>query len=296
MAEKCQTENVSGRILPVEKSSMKINLFLIDLFLNQFLSAIQTMSSNTTNTATNTNTTTQPINNDYEYIQYNQRLRIIHSIKDDMYQMQSIITACHSNKRANKWFENESTKELLKEMREAEKCPSENLYQNRQNVEMGLRGYYVHRLLVNHVAIWSSSKYSYYIMKLLDSHFEHERQQLVEEIQQKKPRLVPSNKEHNYKYLIWKESNDAENTILHLVRRNKRTFRAVSTHNNDNERFYFKNDLPIAMTPNEDIKELVKNNFPRNDYTINGCNIIIKNERLEQLHTLIDEYFNQFQS
>ena len=60
----------------------------------------------------------EPINDEYEYIQYNEQLRIIHSKSDDFYQMQSIIDACHSNKRANKWFENDSTKELLKEMRE----------------------------------------------------------------------------------------------------------------------------------------------------------------------------------
>ena len=257
------------------------------------------MSSNTTNAATNTNATTQPINNDYEYIQYNEHLRIVHSIKDDMYQVQSIITACHSKKRVNDWFESKTTKEIIDEMGKsstAEISALVKIYEKRDELPNGLRGFYINRLLVNNVAMWASPRYSIYIMKLLDSHFERERQDLIEEIQQKKPRLVPSNKEHNYKYLIWKETNDAENTILHLVRRNKRTFRAVSTHNNENERFIFKDNLPIAMSPNEDIKELVKNNFPRNDYTINGCNIIIKNERLEQLHTLIDEYFNQFQS
>ena len=45
------------------------------------------MSAPTTNAATNTNATTEPINDDYEYIQYNERLRIIHSKQDDMYQI-----------------------------------------------------------------------------------------------------------------------------------------------------------------------------------------------------------------
>ena len=157
------------------------------------------MSAPTTNATTNTNATTERINDDYEYIQYNQHLRIIHSIKDDMYQMQSIIKACKSTKRAQDWFDNKTTKELLKEMREGEFSPSENLVQNRQNVEMGLRGYYIHRLLVNHVAIWTSPIYAVYIMKLLDSHFERERHELIDEIQQQKPRMVPTNKEHNYR-------------------------------------------------------------------------------------------------
>ena len=254
------------------------------------------MSAPTTNATTNTNATTERINDDYEYIQYNQHLRIIHSIKDDMYQMQSIIKACKSAKRAQDWFDNKTTKELLKEMREGEFSPSENLVQNRQNVEMGLRGYYIHRLLVNHVAIWTSPIYAVYIMKLLDSHFERERQDLIDEIQQQKPRMVPTNKEHNYRYLIYKETIDDAFTLLHLVRRNKKTFRAVSRHNNDEERFIFKDNLPIAMSPNEDIKEIVKNNFPRNDYGINGCSITIRTNRLERLHELVDEYFNEFQS
>ena len=32
-----------------------------------------------------------------------------------MYQMQSIISACDSNKQARHWFDNDSTKELLRE-------------------------------------------------------------------------------------------------------------------------------------------------------------------------------------
>ena len=257
------------------------------------------MSNTTTNAATNTTATTQPINDDYEFIQYNEQLRIIHSIKDDMYQVQSIINACHSKKRVNDWFESKSTKEIIDEMGKnptAEISALDKIYEKRDDLPNGLRGYYINRLLVNNVAMYASPRYSIYIMKLLDSHFETERQDLIEEIRQKKPRLVPSNKEHNYKYLIYKETIDGEYTLLHLVRRNKKTFRAVSRHNNDEERFIFKDNLPIAMTPNEDIKEIVKNNFPKREYVINGCNITIKNERLERLHELIEEYFDEFQS
>lgn len=74
------------------------------------------MSNTTTSKATNTNATTEAINDDYEYIQFNQSLRIIHSNKDDMYQMQSIITAYKSNKEPRKWFENQSSKEILSEL------------------------------------------------------------------------------------------------------------------------------------------------------------------------------------
>ena len=65
----------------------------------------------------------EPINNDYEYIQFNERLRLIHSIKDDMYQMQSIINSCNSKKPCKDWFENKSTHEIIDEMRGGEFPP-----------------------------------------------------------------------------------------------------------------------------------------------------------------------------
>ena len=78
--------------------------------------------------ATNTTATIEAINDDYEYIQYNEHLRIIHSKKDDMYQMNSIITACQSTKRARVWLNNESSQELLNEIGTAENCQTEKLY------------------------------------------------------------------------------------------------------------------------------------------------------------------------
>ena len=253
------------------------------------------MNTPTTNTTIITPATIEAINDDYEYIQYNDKLRLIHSINDDMYQMQSIITACQSNKQVRHWFDNKTTKEFL-DNATGRILPLEKLYEKRDDLPNGLRGIYVHRLLVNHVAMWASPTYAWDIMKLLDSYFERERQDLINKIHQQRPRLVPNNKEHNYRYLIHKESIDDAHTLLHLVRRNKKTFRAVSRHNNADECFIFKDNLPIAMTPNEDIKNIVKNNFGRNDYVIHGCNITINNEHLERLHELIDEYFNQFQS
>ena len=72
------------------------------------------MESITTNTSFVANV--EKINDEYEYIQYNEKLRLIHSIKDDMYQMQSIIKACNSKKPCKDWFRNQSTQELLDEM------------------------------------------------------------------------------------------------------------------------------------------------------------------------------------
>ena len=69
------------------------------------------------------NTIVTPINAEYEFIQYNEQLRIIHSINDDFYQMQSIINSCQSNKPCKDWFRNQSTQEILDELRKGEFPP-----------------------------------------------------------------------------------------------------------------------------------------------------------------------------
>ncbi|EAX68504.1 hypothetical protein TVAG_601820 [Trichomonas vaginalis G3] len=102
------------------------------------------------------NTTTaivhEVINEEYEYIQYNKQLRLIRSVKDDMYQMQSILTACFApdTKLPKDWFRNQSTIELLseaqrdvlfsensEEQRVGKKSQSPKLYENREKLPNG---------------------------------------------------------------------------------------------------------------------------------------------------------------
>ena len=264
----------------------------------------------TTNTSapntTNNNSITERINDDYEWIQYNEHLRLIHSIKDDMYQMQSIVNACNANKRPNDWFRNQSTQEFLEafeeEIASTGNPADEKSYENRPNLPINLRGTYVHKLLVNHIAIWASPRYSIYIMKLLDKYYENERQKLLKEkdeiIDNLKPRTVPQNTEHDYKYLIWKETRPESNTfvILHLVRRHKSNFRAVNEHfKNLEQRWFYRENLPISMSPNRDIKKIVKENFADKDARVHGFDIIINKNCLDDLHDLIEEYFDNFQ-
>ena len=66
--------------------------------------------------STNATATIEAINNDYEYIQYNEHIRLIHSKKDDMYQMQSIISSCKSKKQAKDWFRNQTTQEIINKL------------------------------------------------------------------------------------------------------------------------------------------------------------------------------------
>ena len=240
---------------------------------------------------TNNNTTVEAINEDYEYLQYNEHLRIIHSIKDDFYQMQSIIDACKSKKKCNDWYQNLATKEIIAEL-EGTGIPVP--YEKRMNIQPGLQGYYVHRILVNHVAMWASPRYSVYIMKLLDSVFERERQQYETKIEELLPRAVPRDHKHDYRYLIWKEiiPDNREFVRLHLVRRNKHNFRVVYNHlHNEEECWYYKNNLPISMSPNQDIKEIIKKNFGENDIKVSGFVVVIRVSCLPRLHELVDSYF-----
>ena len=254
----------------------------------------------------------EPINDDYEWIQYNKQLRIIHSIKDDMYQMQSIINACDSIKQAKRWVNSENRSEIFNEIAKVQNCTQDKSIQNRKNLAPGIKGYYVHRLLVNYVAMWASPKYAVHIFKLLDEIATNERKELEQTIMQKeqtidqqkqtinqqRPRMVPAKKDKCYKYLIWKEEqpNDPDMILLHLVKRHINNFRQVSKHyKNKDENWFYRENLPIAMTPNEDIKELVKQSFPGSEYDIDGSTILIYKEHLPKLHDLIDKYFDEFQ-
>ena len=247
----------------------------------------------------------EPINNDYEFIQYNSQLRLIHSIKDDMYQAQSIVTACKSNKQIRHWINNESSREIIQELAKilsGNFLPDEisddleGIYENRPNLSISLRGIYVHRLLVNHIAIWASSKYALYIMKLLDSTFEDERNRLANKIEEQQPRLVPTNHKHDYFYLCWKQELDDEYVILHQVRRQTKTFNRVKSHyDNQNEMFYYRTNLPISMSPANEIKQRIRKIFAGSDYKIRNYDIIIKKSCLDTLHDIITSYFESFQ-
>ena len=95
----------------------------------------------------------EAINNDYEWIQYNEKLNIIRSINDDMYQMKSIIKACNSNKQVTRWIEQAKNDGILDEMRSVQKCTDPEVAENRTNLPNELKGHYVNRLLVNSVAM-----------------------------------------------------------------------------------------------------------------------------------------------
>ncbi|EAX85687.1 hypothetical protein TVAG_057690 [Trichomonas vaginalis G3] len=274
--------------------------------------------------STTENTTTvivhEAINEEYEYIQFNKQLRLIRSVKDDMYQMQSILTACFApdNKKPQDWFRNQSTIELLNEAensttrnpvvaktRVGEKPQSPKLYENREKLPNGLRGYYVHRLLVNAVAMWASPRYAWYIYRLLDEIHRQEREEMENKleakdksIQKRIPCSVPKGKEKNYKYMIYTEElekeEDSDMVMLHLVRRNNKSFYDLAKIYKSDRNWFYRENLPISMTPNEDVKQIVQDTLPQTHYDMKGCTILTFKEDLPLLKEKITEYFDNF--
>ncbi|EAX81545.1 hypothetical protein TVAG_577640 [Trichomonas vaginalis G3] len=269
--------------------------------------------------STTENTTTaivhEAINEEYEYIQYNKQLRLIRSVKDDMYQMQSILTACFApdTKHADDWFKNQSTQELLSEI-SLDRLFSvlHKTHENRKNLPINLRGYYVHRLLVNAVAMWASPRYAWHVYKLLDEIHRQEREEMEKKLQAKDevieakdksiqkriPRSVPKGKEKNYKYMIYTEEmekeEDRDMVMLHLVRRNNKSFYDLAKIYKSDRNWFYRENLPISMTPNEQIKEIVKSTLPQTHYDIKGCTILTFKEDLPLLKEKITEYFDNF--
>ncbi|EAX82817.1 hypothetical protein TVAG_330160 [Trichomonas vaginalis G3] len=292
----------------------------------------------TTSESTTTAIVHEAINEEYEYIQYNKQLRLIRSVKDDMYQMQSILTACYApdTKKPQDWFRNQSTIELLNEAENSttdflvvaktrvSKKPqspklyenreeqrdrlfsgSPKLYENREKLPNGLRGYYVHRLLVNAVAMWASPRYAWHVYRLLDEIHRQEREEMENKleskdksIQKRIPRSVPKGKEKSYKYMIYTEEleneEDKDMVMLHLVRRNNKSFYDLAKIYKSDRNWFYRENLPISMTPNEQIKEIVKNTLPQTHYDIKGCTILTFKEDLPLLKEKITEYFDNF--
>ena len=130
---------------------------------------------------TNNSRTITPIegtNGRFEWYQYNKDLRIIHCVEDDMFHANSIIKALGSSKRVNNWLRNAETIKLIEGFESLREFAQALLYTRHSQVNnvKCIEGTYIHRLLVNHFAIWVSPKYAYKISLVLDDHFELQRQ------------------------------------------------------------------------------------------------------------------------
>lgn len=122
--------------------------------------------------------TIKPINTELEYYEYNDELKLVHLIKEDMFQCKSILNSLNcEDKRVNNWVRNNDTKDLIegfKSMREFAHGLLIDEFVFSNNLKQ-YNGYYIHRLLVNHFAMWANKKYAYKISLILDDHFENLR-------------------------------------------------------------------------------------------------------------------------
>ncbi|KAI5500394.1 KilA, N-terminal/APSES-type HTH, DNA-binding family [Trichomonas vaginalis G3] len=230
--------------------------------------------------------------------------------------MQSILTACFApdTKHTDDWFKNQQTKELLSEAQRPRLFPgSPKLYENRKNCQMVLRGWYVHRLLVNAVAMWASPRYAWYIFMMLDEIHRQEREEMEKKLQAKDevieakdkniqkriPRSVLKGKEKNYKYMIYTEEmeNEEDRDMVMFAfsqkKQHKSFYDLAKIYKSDRNWFYREN-LPISMTPNEDVKQIVQDTLPQTHYDMKGCTILTFKEDLPLLKEKITEYFDNF--
>ncbi|KAI5503183.1 hypothetical protein TVAGG3_0897530 [Trichomonas vaginalis G3] len=117
-------------------------------------------------------------------------------------------------------------------------------------------------------------------------------------IQKRIPRSVPKGKEKSYKYMIYTEElekeEDKDMVMLHLVRRNNKSFYDLAKIYKSDRNWFYRENLPISMTLNEQIKEIVKNTLPQTHYNIKGCTILTFKEDLTLLKEKITEYFDNF--
>ena len=131
--------------------------------------------------------TITPINTKLEYYEYNDELKLVHLIEEDMFQCKSILNSLKTSKdkRTNDWLANKDTKELIKGFLSMREFPhTDNLIKKiPKTIGSTTDGYYIHRLLVNHFAMWANKKYAYKISLILDDHFENLR--LKKEINKK---------------------------------------------------------------------------------------------------------------
>lgn len=138
------------------------------------------MSSNNGSTSNGSRSITPIDGTDgrFEWFQYNEDLRIIHDRDTDMFHAGSILRSLGSNKRVNNWLRNAETAKLIKGFMKLREFAQHRLISEfpKEGAIKITQGTYIHRLLVNHFAIWVSPEYAYKIALLLDDHFELQRQ------------------------------------------------------------------------------------------------------------------------
>jgi hypothetical protein len=109
-------------------------------------------------------------------IQYNEDIKVIHSIHDDMFHCQTIAKSLKSTRYRDikKFFNSKTTKDYVTFLAikfAGENLPQRKIVDERLNISNNLRGTYIHRRLINRFSCWCSNEYSYKIEEMLDNIF-----------------------------------------------------------------------------------------------------------------------------
>ncbi|KAA6388768.1 MAG: hypothetical protein EZS28_015706 [Streblomastix strix] len=162
------------------------------------------------------------------------------------------------------------------------------------------RGTWIHPKLINYIAIWASPKYASVVGEIMDAINEHilathdettsiqkhaedtfnmviEEQNIIieeqsKEIKQLKPRAVPKDKETSYILAIELE-DEWQGKITYQVRRLNKRHLCKKEINLLKQSALFFDNLPIAMTTNEKLKEGLKQEFDDIDFFSNKITV-----------------------
>ncbi|KAA6375480.1 MAG: hypothetical protein EZS28_028993 [Streblomastix strix] len=138
------------------------------------------------------------------------------------------------------------------------------------------KGYYVHPILINYIAIWISPKYAVTVRKIMVSINENSQQthttfeantsRLIEQlqrentdysntIQQMVPRLVPQDKQYDYIYSVELINEDIDGRYQKVHRLHKNSINKYPLI--EQRSTIYINNLPIAVTINHAIKDML---------------------------------------
>lgn len=235
--------------------------------------------------------------------------------------MDSIIKACHSNKIARHWFNNESTKELIKSFGTDDFVRTEKLYENRVNLANNLKGYYVHEDLVYSIAIWASPKYARYVFQILKdlaAEYRNSLQNHINELQgqintqsqeitvlknnnlKKHEQCVPNDRKKNFSYLLYsKGSLDNDFVDIKIVCIKTRYLKKEQLEIlKSGEFILYIDDLPTATSINENIIKHIIPAYFKQGIHYNKTSLKYINFRascLEKLKSLICEYIQTYE-
>ncbi|KAA6341374.1 MAG: hypothetical protein EZS28_052464 [Streblomastix strix] len=204
--------------------------------------------------------------------------------------------------------------------------PYHLMYEINKGFDNKFKGYYVHPHLINYVAIWVSPKYAVTVRKIMDKInetviAEHEADKtqaiadqfhsvintvtdtlsdritdLNQQVRQLAPRAVPNGKERTY-ILIVEEVNEDEqleeqqedHITIRIRRINRKDLRPAKIERYRRESLLFVDNLPIAMTINEKIKESLQS---RQDVKIWSTHYTFPEDQLDFIIDIIQATIN----